>query len=517
MQQAFQKQVNKLQSWCISFLLLSFLFCCSRSDAQPFSGFYLDSAKTCYFTEAAIYFGNTQSLTKTDYSGTILWTKHIDPLQAHADLSFTNEAIYGCNDSSVFKLDTAGNLVWIKVFSSLVYPTPGFFLTISELTSDGNRLFVSTVETDVNYFWYFKSMVTLDTAGNCINAWTETLMNNPIPDVGVAGIAVAQTGGAWIANIRSTGITQHANLSRLDASGNIINGINAAGATPGMRVSSIRMLPDSTYIVVGDGGFVTGSEFIYIVKFTFDGIVLWSKGLYSLYHNGQLTLCESNSVTADSSGIIYFYGRIMDSALVLRPVLIKMDTAGNILSVKSWTNTQLNNSGIGLVDIFYKNGTLYSFCNYYGKPAIISFDTAFSTNCLSPDTFFQIGGSTGTSSNGFQAYTNVSYSPVTTVPQPSYNTLNQMSIPFCDFLEIKEEHNENPTVAVASFPNPFIDDTRISESGSIQLYNKLGEMLYEDKNYLKGQTIDLSFLSGGVYFLQLETKGKRLQQKLVKL
>ena len=65
-------------------------------------------------------------------------------------------------------------------------------------------------------------------------------------------------------------------------------------------------------------------------------------------------------------------------------------------------------------------------------------------------------------------------------------------------------------------PNPFSSAIKVSASGSIRIYDGLGQKVFE--NYVsEDHAIDLSFLSGGVYFLQLETKGKRLQQKLVKI
>ena len=70
---------------------------------------------------------------------------------------------------------------------------------------------------------------------------------------------------------------------------------------------------------------------------------------------------------------------------------------------------------------------------------------------------------------------------------------------------------------VGVMPNPFAGEIKISIAGNMRVFDSLGQKVFENEITNTSREIDLSFLSKGVYFLQLETKGKILQQKLVKM
>ncbi len=76
------------------------------------------------------------------------------------------------------------------------------------------------------------------------------------------------------------------------------------------------------------------------------------------------------------------------------------------------------------------------------------------------------------------------------------------------------------------YPNPFVNEISIVvdkpniQNGIISIHNLLGETFYvEEINNLKGiyrQTIDLSFLPGGIYFMDATFDGERIVKKIVK-
>ncbi len=66
-------------------------------------------------------------------------------------------------------------------------------------------------------------------------------------------------------------------------------------------------------------------------------------------------------------------------------------------------------------------------------------------------------------------------------------------------------------------PNPFTGKIKLSVTGKIFLYDSIGQMLLEKQIMVAGQSLDLSYLKNGVYFLRIETKGKVFQQKLMKM
>lgn len=66
-------------------------------------------------------------------------------------------------------------------------------------------------------------------------------------------------------------------------------------------------------------------------------------------------------------------------------------------------------------------------------------------------------------------------------------------------------------------PNPFTGEIRISVAGNVRVFDGLGQKVFENEITNTTRPIDLSFLSKGIYFLQVETKGKVFQEKIVKM
>jgi len=83
-----------------------------------------------------------------------------------------------------------------------------------------------------------------------------------------------------------------------------------------------------------------------------------------------------------------------------------------------------------------------------------------------------------------------------------------------------DEIKETSDMAVI-YPNPFNNQlfVRLKENvsaGDVSITNLLGEVVYTSKVSSPNESIDLSSMRNGIYFLQIETGNKRATQKIVK-
>ncbi|GIV36828.1 MAG: hypothetical protein KatS3mg032_1207 [Cyclobacteriaceae bacterium] len=74
--------------------------------------------------------------------------------------------------------------------------------------------------------------------------------------------------------------------------------------------------------------------------------------------------------------------------------------------------------------------------------------------------------------------------------------------------------------AFAIFPNPFTDVLHIhrplQQPETIQLFNLLGQCVFQGNLYAAESSIDLSFLPSGIYLLTRRLSGRTEQYKLLK-
>jgi len=66
-------------------------------------------------------------------------------------------------------------------------------------------------------------------------------------------------------------------------------------------------------------------------------------------------------------------------------------------------------------------------------------------------------------------------------------------------------------------PNPFTGEIRVAVAGRLKVFDNVGQKIFEKEITDTLQPIDLTSFSKGIYFLQLESGEKVLQQKLVKM
>jgi len=490
--------------------------------------FYIDSANNCYFTDDAIYFHFTHGMVKSDYSGNIIWTKHIDALPPgnfNPNFAFMNDAFYGNTDSSVYKIDTSGNTIWIKHLANLVNPIVGATQMCTNVTTDGKRVFVGGGEQSVNSF--YKIQVTLDTAGNMINAWSSTMFI-PGTDYAFVGVKTANENGAWIANVHVMGITSAFTVFKADSSG-LINTTDSTvvnGGAQGVAVSDLILAPDSNYVITATHGILNGLESVSLAKFNDAGAVLWTHMLGSNAMFSNFSLCEAIAITADSSNAIYFLGKFMDSSMSLyeRPLILKFDSIGNLIWSKSWSDALLSSTPFSISKMHFHNGMIYTFGNAGGIPSIVVFDTSFINLCYSPDTTFGFFiNDFGTSSTGSIQQPAFAYTPNTILPIPSTLLINQPSTIFCSLSTTADINFDND---FACYPNPFNNELfilkKVSTAGklSILLMDILGETVLKKEfnigNIPRSIHLETTDIPPGLYILQVTCNDKIKCIKIVK-
>ncbi len=72
---------------------------------------------------------------------------------------------------------------------------------------------------------------------------------------------------------------------------------------------------------------------------------------------------------------------------------------------------------------------------------------------------------------------------------------------------------------ITIYPNPVVDKLHINNSNAnvvgIKIYSTLGKLLFED-NMSNKKTVNISYLSSGIYFMEISSGDKKLIRKIVK-
>jgi PKD repeat protein len=78
-------------------------------------------------------------------------------------------------------------------------------------------------------------------------------------------------------------------------------------------------------------------------------------------------------------------------------------------------------------------------------------------------------------------------------------------------------HNISAAEEAWVMPNPFTGEIRVMLTGKLTMFDNIGQKIFEKEIIDPQQAVDLSAFPKGIYFLQLESKGKILQQKMTKM
>lgn len=440
------------------------------------------------FVASGESFGTGILVVKTDSNGDTIWTKNIgDPAWISWDVSYsifqTNDGGYvitgefwgygaslNIGDVFLLKLDSNGSILWTRIYSnpnaidvgtSVIQTIDGGFI-MSALGSS------SSGTTDIDNY-----VIKTDSAG--ILTWTKSYVG--YGSVSAESIQQTADSGFVICGYIDTpldsngvfGNTSGLFINKLDVSGNsewvkIFSNFKTGFSS---AISYIEQTNDGGFVVVGG---VNRDSIIYsktyILKLDANGDTLWSR-VFDL--QGGINYAES--VLETDNGTIVLTGSSYDSLNVIREYLIKTDNLGNLIWIKYINDNttgcevhQTSDSGFIII------GGIYQQNNW----DIYLVKTDSSGNVVQ---------------TGFDDI-NYIESDIQFYPNPCSNSIN---------IKI------NQTYRV---------------SGSICIYNIFGQKLYcHPKISLSSElkhTIDLDFLSSGVYFIELLIDGERTIEKIVK-
>lgn len=496
---------------------------------QTPQSFVLDgqSYYTCHFMRDYIYFYDDSSITKTDYSGNIIWSKNG---KIGYRGCFTEDAIYFHDDLRIEKLDTSGNVIWVKQIPNQICPSSINPSNIGDLIVNNNQIYVSILQcpNPVNSNNCLNSFLLLDTAGAVLNSWCNTSGWSNI--VGIYRGIPALRGGAMCAWQTSSGIFKQSFIAKVGTNGFPDLSQNNPKYYSGdlNQINSILALPDSNYLVIVNiSNYQSNfSGTAMCVKISENRQVLWQK-LISSTTTTAIPDIQINCATTDSSGGIYIMGDQEGNQFVM-----KLNLNGDVQFQKMWTYTaMLADSlvmGLGMRTdhFYYKNGFLYLFSGYRSYPtissAVLVFDTAFTSSCFSPDTLFapQIdppfivtGGLPQISVNSVSVFQDSS-GLSSSIRNPGRSICSTVGV----------QTFENPSILVNVWPNPVTDklyiknlDNNEMNNLDLILYNSFGSIVWRANPSGNEDVFSLNFLSKGIYFLYIKNRHQQIVKRVVKL
>lgn len=98
------------------------------------------------------------------------------------------------------------------------------------------------------------------------------------------------------------------------------------------------------------------------------------------------------------------------------------------------------------------------------------------------------------------------------------NDTGALSLAEVEVFEASLSINDRKGEAIKLYPNPTQDNLKIMNSAGAQIdiYNVIGKLMLKNSIESSLQTIDISHFEKGVYFVQINNKGKRVIEKVVK-
>ncbi|MBI2721591.1 MAG: T9SS type A sorting domain-containing protein [Bacteroidetes bacterium] len=288
----------------------------------------------------------------------------------------------------------------------------------------------------------------------------------------------------------------------------------------------------NSLVVSGTGGNAWGAAFSPDSKKLYvDALFGQSVLQYDLSSNNQSSVNASQNIlyTASSGGYNFGYMELGPDSLVYiaKPSSYSLTVINNPNTLGSGSNFSLaepslgtNTSSHGLSRIAYNIPS-----NNNGVPAI----TVSNSNAA---TILCVGQTATLTANGANTYTwntsatgaVIAVSPSTTTSYTvtgsnggcSSNAAITVSVSECT--SISKTVYENKFIHV--YPNPLIDNLTIElndhfQNGNLEVTNVLGQVIFSDK-LTSLNTLDLSFLTAGLYFLNIHNTNEQQVIRLIK-
>jgi len=446
------------------------------------------------------------------------WSKIVGPGLVAVQIKQTPDSGYvllGNNHGSlaIIKLNKSGDVVFFRTYKN---PDWGVYAVSFSFTSDGGYIINANYNSASGNPFYSGYLLKIDGLG--LTQWSKIIS----PQGYTSGGTVYQTpDGGYIFNGYGSFpcCTSQNYICKLDQYGTIewINEYQNLG----------YILESSTMVIANDNGYVmagstvvgtSGGNDAYVMKVSLTGTVEWCKVYGTVYEEKAL------SIKPTGDGYIVL-GRTEGFKSGTDLYLFKIDNNGNHLWSHAYGTegedegvsiTKTNDHGFAITGAFGAN-----YSSTKGDIYFIKTDSLGNTGCRSTIVWTQVKDMVPIVQN---------YSP------PIYSgvfpdTLNYFSatqnIPdsiICDDNVISIAVKEKPEniSGITIFPNPstgtFTIDSKLA-LGEIKIYNMLGETVYS-KNYKNGnkefrKNLDLSKETKGIYFVEIEYEGKRINKKVI--
>jgi len=481
------------------FLLICFFLSEIKIKAQIPTTWSIDSTQGVWSYESdAIYFKRPGGILKADYNGNEIWAKQL-PFEIF-NLSIDGNSIYCLSDSCLYRLDTAGIIYWGKRFDTPVCTGVNLENSLSSVTANGNKIYVFVNQYNLSNYTNYGSIVVFDSLGNITNSNCDINLYSPNHTL-VKSIKSYREGG-WLMRTFSTGLQRGCFIIKIDSLGNFnnsnFNTISGGVGTWPIYGKIIR-LPDSSYFVYNNYYTDFSGQWAVCTKFDEQANVVWTSTIEATgVIQGLGPIVEIFSATSDDSSNIYLSGKSTDNSDTSRGIVIKLNSAGNLVFTKAWLPSQYY---IG--DLFYHNGFIYA------SGGRMIYDTSFYSPCYAPDTVIGIiySGPTSASGSYLGPYNSIVYSVVSVATQPSLTLPNSVRHDLCLLNEVSDIKSNS---LVTVYPNPVTTELHIdmiqnlSGRKLLEVYSPMGAKVFSKTFSEKSTIVNCEEFTKGLYFLRVE-------------
>jgi hypothetical protein len=431
---------------------------------------------TGYFVSSTITFGSTTLINtgnadifiaKYDDTGNVLWAKSVGGTGIGYGYSV-------CTDAS-------GSVFITGHFTS----TSIIFGTTTLTNVGGADVFIAKYDTNGNVLW-------AKSAGGNTNDYGASVSTDGIGNLYVLGYFDSPSITFGSTTLTNTG-SYDVFIAKYDANGSLIWAKSVGGTGDDKGNSITTDASDNVYVTGSFGSptipfgstilnnaISTGSSDIFIAKYEAAGTVLWAKAL------GGTSSDFGSSVTTDASGNVFMSGRFtsldmtfdsntLNNAGNFDILIVEYDAIGTAL----WANSAGGNGAdYGFSVATDASGNLY-MSGRFNSSAII-FGSSTLTNAGTTDIFIAKYTGTGTGVNKMIGNNNIKISP-----NPISSTIT-ITIPKSIYANITITNLTGKQVATYNLQNTTIE------------------------------TIDVSNLPEGVYFVSLKSDEGVITKKIVK-
>ena len=421
---------------------------------------------------------------------------------------FGNSDSLGSNDLSLTKLDANGNRLWTKYYGT-GNTENGFFLNT---TNDGNLVFTGETETASNNLDVVIGKV--DTTGAVL--WYTTYAS-PVNETGKY-IEQTTDGGYIIAGAQNDALGLYDILVlKLDANGNY-QWHQPLGRSDNEYGSMIHEIPAGYILTADTRSYGAGGYDVILYDLDTAGNEIWSQTYGDSLQNG----CQGLLITSDGKYLSYGETEIAPSS-AFDFFLEKIDTSGTVI----WRYTYGGSGSDAIFSVkedvdggFICTGYSNSYNGFAPLDLVI-----FKVDAAGTFQWKQTYGGSGI---------DIGYEIIRSINNNGFIITGKTVTDGNDeFYLLKLDNNgllsgissmEENSVMFDVFPNPaaeaFFVHYRLSgnaDDSRLQLYNMLGEIIYENKLDSPEDTvkIDVSALGPGIYFCVVVKNGEKILSKKI--